>query len=159
MNYEQDVLDALDKQSITEVLFAYCAHLDRMDLDALASLFTDDCRVDYGPGDLMHSEGAAQLRRDLARMWRWARTSHHLSNVVITLHEDRTQADVVSYVLAWHERPDGSTATMMGQYRDHVVRIGEEWRIATRRQFLTGNDAGFDVKINPFERMKRPTSE
>ncbi len=38
-----------DKQAITEVLYAYCAHLDRMDLDALAALFTADCVVEYGP--------------------------------------------------------------------------------------------------------------
>ena len=41
--------ELLDKQAISEVLYAYCAHLDRMNLDALAALFTDDCVVDYGP--------------------------------------------------------------------------------------------------------------
>ena len=41
--------DLEDKQAIAEVLYAYCAHLDRMDLDTLAALFTADCVVDYGP--------------------------------------------------------------------------------------------------------------
>jgi ketosteroid isomerase-like protein len=146
----------LDKQAITEVLYAYCDHLDRMDLDALAALFTDDCMVEYGPEPRLQSHGAAGLRRDLARMWRWARTSHHLSNVMVTLDDDGEHAGATSYVLAWHERPDGSTATMMGLYRDRLVREGGRWRISHRRQELTGSDAGFDVNINRFERIPRP---
>jgi len=150
------VQELLDKQAITEVLFAYCAHLDRMDLDALAALFTEDCVVDYGPEPRLQSHGAGGLRRDLARMWRWARTSHHLSNVVVTLESDGRHARASSYVIAWHERPDGSTATMMGQYQDQLVREGDRWRITRRRQELTGSDAGFDVSINRFERLPRP---
>jgi hypothetical protein len=77
---------------------------------------------------------------------------------MISLDADQRHADVDSYVFAWHERPDGSTATMMGQYRDRVVRVGEMWRIAQRRQELMGNDAGFDVRINPFVRIEPPES-
>jgi ketosteroid isomerase-like protein len=145
-----------DKQAITEVLYGYCAHLDRMDLDALAALFTADCVVDYGPEARLQSRGADGLRHDLARMWRWARTSHHLSNVMVTLDGDGEHAGAVSYVIAWHERPDGSTATMMGQYQDRLVQQDGRWRISRRRQVLTGNDAGFDVNINRFERLPRP---
>ena len=83
--------DLEDKQAITEVLYAYCAHLDRMDLDALAALFTADCVVEYGPEPRLQSRGSDGLRRDLARMWRWARTSHHLSNVMVTLDGDGRQ--------------------------------------------------------------------
>ncbi len=159
MDSEDYVDQVRHKQAISELLFAYCAYLDRMDLDALGALFTDDCQVDYGPEERMHSTGSRQLRQDLERMWRWKRTSHHLSNVMVSLDSDNLGANVVSYVFAWHERPDGSTATMMGQYRDRVVREGEQWRIAQRRQELTGNDAGFDVGINPFVRFGPPESD
>ena len=145
-----------DKQAITEVLYAYCAHLDRMDLDALADLFTADCVVEYGPEPRLQSRGSDGLRGDLARMWRWARTSHHLSNVMVALDGDSVNAGATSYVIAWHERPDGSTATMMGQYRDRLAKTDGRWRISRRRQELTGNDAGFDVNINRFERLPRP---
>lgn len=146
----------LDKQAITEVLYAYCIHLDKMDLVALSELFTDDCVVDYGAEPHLQSHGAAALRQDLGRMWRWARTSHHLSNVTVTIAPDGTHAETRSYILAWHERPDGSTATMMGQYEDRVVRVDGRWKIAYRRQVLNGNDSGFNVNINPFERLPRP---
>jgi hypothetical protein len=117
------------------------------------ALFTPNCVVDYGPQ--IRSEGAAALRRDLARMWRWARTSHHSGAVQIAF-DGPDSAVVCSYVLAWHEAPDGSTATMMGQYHDRVRRTGSGWRIASRRQVMTGNDAGFTVGINAFERQRDP---
>jgi 3-phenylpropionate/cinnamic acid dioxygenase small subunit len=151
-----ELRELAEKQAVAEVLIAYCTHLDRMDLDALACLFTEDCDVDYGPEPRLQSHGSEGLRRDLARMWRWARTSHHLSNIVVNLAPDGLHAHASSYVIAWHERPDGSTATMMGQYHDELVNQGGHWRIARRRQVLNGNDAGFDVNINRFERLPRP---
>lgn len=156
MRNSTSLRELLDKQAITEVLNGYCALLDRMDLEALAELFTSDCVVDYGPGPNMRSNGSLGLRHDLARMWRWARTSHHLTNVMIELDDDGSHARSVSYVFAWHEMPDGSTATMMGQYHDFFVRDEDAWRIHSRRQVLTGNDQGFSVKINQFERLPRP---
>jgi ketosteroid isomerase-like protein len=149
-----DVVAALrDRQEITDVIYEYCRALDAMDLDALAALFTVDCEVDYGPQ--IQSHGAAALRRDLERMWRWARTSHHSSNVQIDF-VDADTATACSYVMAWHEAPDGTTATMMGQYHDRLRRGPSGWRIAERRQVMTGNDAGFTVGINRFERLPRP---
>lgn len=153
------VVELRDRQQITELIYEYCRALDAMDLDALVALFTEDCVVDYGPEPRLQSVGSAQLRVDLSRMWRWARTSHHSSNVQVTF-PSRETATACSYVLAWHERPDGTTATMMGLYHDELVRQHGGWRIARRRQVLTGNDAGFTVGINPFERRSDPrTSE
>lgn len=144
-----DLGELSDRQEITELIHEYCRTLDEMDLDGLVALFTEDCVVDYGPQ--IRSEGAAALHRDLGRMWRWARTSHHSGGAQIRFTGADT-ATATSYVLAWHEAPDGSTATMMGQYHDELRRTADGWRIARRRQVLTGNDAGFTVDINRFER-------
>jgi ketosteroid isomerase-like protein len=148
-----DLAELRDRQEISNLIYEYCRALDAMELDALVALFTPDCVVDYGPQ--IRSEGATALRRDLARMWRWARTSHHSGGVQISF-DDLDSAVVCSYVLAWHEAPDGSTATMMGQYHDRVRRTASGWRIASRRQVMTGNDAGFTVGINRFERQPDP---
>lgn len=147
--------ELIDRQQIADLVIGYCLALDEMDLATLTALFTEDCVVEYGPGPGMRSVGAHRLRQDLTRMWRWARTSHHSSNLYIIFTGEDT-ADVVSSVYAWHERPDGSTATMTGQYRDQMRRTLDGWRIATRVQLLTGNDAGFDVAINPFVRRTDP---
>lgn len=147
--------ELIDRQAITDVLVDYCCALDRMDLPRLAALFTNDCVVEYGPEAALQSRGAAALAKSLERMWRWQRTSHHLSNVQVEFTET-DEARVGSYVYAWHERPDGSTATILGQYRDRFVRIGDRWRIAERRMEMNGCDAGFKVNIYPFERIAAP---
>ena len=144
-----------DRQAITDVLVEYCCALDLMDLPALAALFTDDCVVEYGPGEFLRSRGLAALEKSLERMWRWSRTSHHLSNVLIRFNGN-DDAVSSSYVHAWHERPDGSTATIFGQYRDRLVRRDHCWRISERRMLMNGCDAGFTVAINPVRRAPAP---
>ncbi len=145
----------VERQAITDVLIEYCTALDRMDLARLGGLFTEDCVVDYGPEEWLQSRGREALERSLARMWRWSRTSHHLSNVQIDFRDD-DEAFVRSYVHAWHERSDGSSATILGQYHDRCVRGSEGWRIAERRMVMNGCDAGFKVNIHPFERIPPP---
>ncbi len=149
-----DLQQLLDKQAIEEVLIDYCRCLDEMALDDLAALFTDDCAVSYGPGPALESQSRADLAKSLQRMWRWSRTSHHLANARIWLDGD--QARAVSYVEAWHERPDGSSATIWGQYRDRLVRQAGTWLIAERRMEMNGSDAGFTVNIYPLDRRPPP---
>lgn len=152
---EETLRRIVDRQAMTDVLIEYCTALDRMDLSRLAALFTHDCVVEYGPEEWLRSRGREALERSLARMWRWSRTSHHLSNVQIDFHGD-DEAFVRSYVHAWHERSDGSSATILGQYHDRFVRADEGWRIAERRMVMNGSDAGFKVNINPLERLPPP---
>ena len=144
-----------DRQAITDVLIEYCRTLDQMDLPALASLFTRDCVVQYGNDERLNSRGSEMLERSLQRMWRWTRTSHHLSNVQIAF-DDHASARANSYVHAWHERPDGSIATILGQYQDRLVRLGPHWRITQRTMVMNGCDAGFRVDIYPLERIGPP---
>ena len=87
----------LDRQAIGELLTEYCRALDLMDLDAIAKVFTADCRVEYGPEERLTSHGAAGVAKSLERMWRWARTSHHLSNIQIDF-EGADEARAISYV-------------------------------------------------------------
>ena len=145
----------VERQAITDILIEYCTALDRMDLGRLGSLFTEDCVAEYGPEEWLQSRGRKALEQSLARMWRWSRTSHHLSNVQIEFSADDA-AFVRSYVHAWHERDDGTSATILGQYHDRFVREHEGWRIAERRMVMNGSDAGFKVNINPFERLSPP---
>ena len=144
-----------NEREINAVLIEYCCALDRMDLARLSELFTDDCVVDYGPDERLQSYGTAALAKSLERMWRWSRTSHHLSNVQIEFTGE-TEASVNSYVHAWHERADGSAATILGQYHDRFVRRNGRWQIEKRRMVMNGCDAGFKVNINRFERMPEP---
>ena len=151
----EDRLRLADRQEISDLLIEYCRALDVMDLAAIARVFTEDCQVEYGPEERLRSQGAAGVAKSLERMWRWSRTSHHLSNVQIAF-EGADRARSISYVLAWHERPDGTTATVMGQYHDSLIRRTDGWRIATRRMEMNGCDAGFTVNLHPSRRQAPP---
>jgi len=142
-----------DRQEIADLLAEYCRALDLMDLTAIARVFTEDCQVEYGPEERMQSRGAAGVAKSLERMWRWSRSSHHLTNIQIAF-DGPDDARSISYVLAWHERPDGSTATVMGQYHDRLKRTQDAWRIAQRRMEMNGCDAGFTVNL--YRTRRRP---
>lgn len=144
-----------DHFAIHDLLVDYCLHLDRMDLAALSALFTTDCVVVYGPDPKLMAQGAKALEASLARMWRWTRTAHHLSNVRIS-PEGAQDARSESCVTAWHERPDGSTATIYGRYLDRLVRTPDGWRICERRMEMNGSDAGFRVAIPQAPRHPPP---
>ncbi len=144
-----------DRLQIERLLVSYCQHLDRMDLDSLARLFTEDCFVDYGDDPRLQSKGAECLARSLERMWRWTRTSHHLSNILVDF-VDRDTARCSSYVHAWHERADGTSATILGQYHDLVMRHPGRWLIHRRRMVMNGCDAGFTVPIHQLDRQGPP---
>lgn len=149
-----DVRELLDRREIEDLLVDYCLHLDRMELDALAALFTIDCRVIYGPDPRLEAHGRAALEASLARLWRWARTAHHLSNARIRVAGDTATAE--SYVHAWHETPDGATAVIFGRYLDRLVRTPGGWRIAERRMEMNGADRGFRVAIPQAPRRPPP---
>ena len=152
---EMKLKELTDREEISFLLHEYCRTLDAMDLDTLAAIFTDDCIVEYGPEDRLQSHGRAAIRQGLERLWRWKRTSHHLSNIQIRF-TGADQANAVSYIIAWHERPDGRTGTIWGQYHDTFLRTPAGWRLGRRRQMMNGNDAGFTVNVFPSERRQPP---
>lgn len=147
-----DAERAADRIAITRLLHRYCAMLDRMDLEVVPELFTEDCVVVYGPEERMQSRGAASLASSLRRLWRFARTSHHLSNVEIDF-DGPDAARGRSYVLAWHQEPEGSSRTLYAQYHDRFVRTPAGWRIAERRQLTNGSDVPWDLALAEAERL------
>lgn len=146
-----------DRHGIEDVLVDYCRMLDRMDLEGLSRLFTADCEVIFGPDPRLRASGRDSLRRSMERMWRWRRTAHHLSNVRVW--SDGTEAArAESYVHAWHEAPDGTTAEVFGIYRDRLARSHGDWRIARREMTMNGSQGAFRVQIPQAERAAPPLS-
>ena len=145
----------LDEREIKAVLIEYCCALDRMDLGAIAHLFSEDCIVEFGADAKLNSRGPKALSKSLERMWRWERTSHHLSNISIKF-SGLFKASSISYVTAWHERADKTTATIYGQYHDEFRQENERWVITKRKMFMNGSDSGFTVGIFPFKRKTAP---
>jgi hypothetical protein len=131
MDIEATVAELVDRQSIADLIYAYCYHFDRNEPEAVAALFAADATVDYGP------EAAAIVGRDaiaptiavgLERIF--AATSHHVSNVRITF-DGTESARSVSSLYAWHRYVDGSPdGELWGCYRHRFARTADGWRIA-----------------------------
>jgi uncharacterized protein (TIGR02246 family) len=126
----------LDRQEITAVMAAYARWADLNQPERQAELFTEDGRASYHPGDWIVGRTAlvSTLRAALAR---YARTSHHVSNIEIDF-EDADTATAQSAVIAWHRRPDGSEWTLFGRYVDRWTRTGLGWRLAERELRAAG---------------------
>jgi len=153
---DNDIIRQLmDEREIKYLLNEYCRALDLMDLSLLDGVFAQDCIVEFGPDERLNSTGLKQVKTALQRLWRWSRTSHHLSNVQIAF-DGADRANAVSYVIAWHERADHTAATIYGQYHDQLERTGLGWRISSRTMYMNGCDAGFTVDIHPFPRKSAP---
>jgi 3-hydroxyacyl-CoA dehydrogenase len=150
-----DETRSADRIAITRLLHRYCSMLDTMELELVQELFTDDCLVVYGPDERMQSRGAAELAGSLRRLWRFERTSHHLSNVDLDF-DGPGAAHGRSYVLAWHQQPDGASRTLYAEYNDRFVRTGAGWRIAERRQLTHGTDVPWDLPLAAVERRPVP---
>jgi ketosteroid isomerase-like protein len=131
MDLAAAVSDLVDRQAITDLIHAYCYHFDRNEPVEVAALFTSDATVDYGPeaatilgGDAIAptiSVGLEQI---------FAATSHHVSNIRITL-ESPDHARAVSYLYAWHRYVDGSPdGELWGVYRHRFARTADGWRIS-----------------------------
>lgn len=125
-----------------------------MNLADLAALFTEDCHVIYGADPRLQARGRGALETSLARMWRWRRTAHHMSNIRVWVQPDG-RADAQSAVWAWHEAPDGTEAQVFGVYRDVLVLDGADWRIAERRMTMHGSSGAFRVAL-PAEQKALP---
>jgi SnoaL-like protein len=143
-----------DRLAITRLLHRYCAMLDSMELELVRELFTPDCTVIYGPDERMQSHGAENLAVSLRRLHRFARTSHHLSNIDLDLEGDEARGR--SYVIAWHQHPDGRSQTLYAEYHDRIVRTNDGWRIAERRQLTHGSDVPWDLPLTLSDERRRP---
>lgn len=119
------------RMEITDVLHAYAYHFDRGEVDLLGALFTDDAVVDYGP-EMTVIEGREALVDVIAQgqIDVFEATSHHVSNVTVTVTSD-TAASAVAYVYAWHRYRDGSPdGYLWGQYHTELRRSDRGWLIS-----------------------------
>ena len=152
---ERRIRELEDRAAITQLVHEYTRMYDQGDHDAMAELFSEDARIDYGPGMGGPRQGRESIRKWLEGIYAFKRTSHHLSNVQIWL-EAADRARGTCYVLAWHEWPDDRpNAVLYGRYEDVYERTREGWRIAERRELQHGQE-DFDVPWNWVTRKEHP---
>lgn len=142
-----------DRAAIADAIHAYAWHFDRNEADAVAALFAEDARVDYGP-DVPDIHGRAAIRAGVAKGLAeiFAATSHHVSNIRIALEGDAARSTCLLY--AWHRyrsgAPDGE---LWGQYHHGFVRTPEGWKIAELVLKAAGSAHFHRARMHPIGRL------
>ena len=131
-------MSAEDELAVRNVVARVALYADGPDVDAYVDLFTPDA-VWAMPGAPRrgHAEirAGSEERRAAGQIGPGSNTRHVVSTMAVTVDGDRAVADST-----WQFYVDTATAPrlqLMGTYRDELVRIGAEWRLA-RRQITIG---------------------
>lgn len=141
-----------DRQAITDLIYRYCLHVDQYEPDKVATLFLDDCVVDYGPGMGGPMEGPAAVEKALAQGLRFFEATHHQVSNILLDFETADRATGITYVTAWHRPPgDAPHAIVWARYDDVFERRDGAWGFAERKILVAGQ-AGFHVDWNPIPR-------
>ncbi len=123
-----------DRQDISDLLVRYATGIDRRDWDLFRSVFTPDCRLDYGEIGVWEGVEAVTEFMDAAHAGA-GHTLHRITNQAIDVDGDRAAAR--SYVDVWIMAADNASGiNATGFYDDEMVRAADGWRIA-RRTFTT----------------------
>lgn len=132
----------LHRVAIAELTARYCDRLDAHDTDAVAALFTEDARTDYGPGRGGEVTGRAAIHERIARGQSvFRRTHHQLGHQTIEI--DGVDATGVTAALTWHERFSGEQELLALRYLDRFRRVAGTWLISERRVEISMVE-GFD---------------
>ncbi len=128
---------------VTETLLDYCHFLDEKRLDDFASLFAEDCIFEEG----YVYEGRAQVREVVGKIVTgFTRMSHHLTNIRVW-STGPCEAEALSYIYAWHERPGGDQIEIWGRYADTLRDEGDRWRFRQRVVQVQGFKGIDELKI------------
>ena len=146
----------LDREAISDLVYEYCARVDRFEPERVAELFFEDCVVDYGPSMGGPDTGRARLAKKLRTgLGRFEATHHQVSNLQVRF-ESGNRATATSYVTAWHGTPgDAPDFTVRGQYHDVFERRAGSWGFAERKILVAGDDGAAPIEWNRTPRASR----
>ena len=135
---DEAALQALiDKQAITEALYAYCRAVDRLDVPLGRSLWHDDAVADYG-ASYYHGPGRDVIDLICSHHTGLLSHSHQVANILITLDGDRAGSEAYITGTMRLER-DGQLTQLgvWGRYLDTWERrpgaLDGRWGIVHRR--------------------------
>ena len=124
---QRSVLDLQDREQIRSILYTYVDRVDAGDIGAVTNLFTADIRYDFMGTERVGRDRVGQrIRRALAQ---FDRTSHHVSNLLVTVDGDRASQSASLY--AYHRyRESGAAWHFWGRYQQSLIRIDGGWQVS-----------------------------
>lgn len=126
-----------DREQIWRLFMDYRRHLDRRDFAAYSRLFTDDGEW---LGGLGRAQGPAAIEALLERTLEVypddsTRTYHLVANPEIDVDGDRATAES-TWCFLTRDDSDRPVLSLVGHYRDVLVRDGSGWKFQRREAYL-----------------------
>jgi hypothetical protein len=130
------VLSVEDRTAINDLIALHGHLADRAGLDRMDEVFTQDATFDLADFGYGVVEGLATLR-ELAKAISTHPVGHHVTNIVLTPHDDqRVHAQSKGIAV----NADGTTASVT--YEDTISRqAAGGWRITQRRVIASGGSS------------------
>ena len=139
------VRELATREAIRDLSARYCDCIWRNDLDGLVSLFTEDGTfVVEGLEVEAISRGRAQLRKVYEKAI--AEMSPRLfihSQVIKLVDENRATGRCYSEVFSAKLKLQ---RVGLGYYEDEYAKVGEKWKLASRRYFLDAIDTAVSLR-------------
>lgn len=124
------------ESAAADLMYRYQALVDAKDVEALGDLVTDDVELVRAQGDGRGREAFLDLYREFAAS-DVQLAQHMLTNLRVSpLEGDRHQVDACFWVITTHAT--GEARQVWGRYRNDVVQVDGEWRLAAKRISITG---------------------
>lgn len=135
MTLEAEVQEIVDYRAIMELKYRYCWAVDANDVDAFATLFTEDgvlsARRFSEPEPYLRREGRDELRelvRERQETLNRTLGQHRPYNPIITIDGD--DAEGKWYMTAIAKEGDGTFEFEFGEYHETYRRVDGDWKIA-----------------------------
>lgn len=124
-----------DRDAIHQLFVDYGRYLDAGDIDAYASLFTEDGEVLLGP--MGRTQGRANIHALMSKVLegRVGTSYHIIGSPQVVIDGDEATSEVMWTVI--QRDPEGKPRlTSMGRHVDRLRRENGAWRFAERRGFV-----------------------
>ena len=119
------------ESAAANLMYRYQALVDAKDVDGLGALATDDVELSRAQGDARGREAFTDLYRAFAASDVDV-AQHMVTNLLVTpLGGERYQVEATFWVITTHE--SGGARQIWGRYRDDIVEVDGEWRLAAKR--------------------------
>ena len=134
-----------DREGIRDLAARYCDYVCRADLDGLVSLFTEDgtFKVEGVEVEAI-ARGRTELKKVYAKVIGRLNTRLFVLNHVVDLCSEN-RATGRCYVEVYSTNL-GMERVGFGYYDDQYVKVGNQWKFASRRYFLDTIDAGVPLR-------------
>ena len=138
----------IEKENIQAVLIKYAEACDRRDWTLYDEVFHADVAVDYG-GKFKFAGREALVAMIKNLLGGCGPTQHLLGNFKINVADDH--ATCSCYVRAAHSGAGGKKDLfyeVWAEYRDELVKVGEQWQI-TKREMIIYKEIGSRDVLGP----------